>query len=72
LIWVDYNDYTWEKAHMIEKSIPKVLINQSRMRFCRYNSPNGIELFSMHQTIALYEITFEGIYLAGSCSASLG
>jgi hypothetical protein len=57
---------------VIEKSIPNLLIQRSRMKFYRYDDPNDIELFSMHQIVALYEVAIEGIYFVGSHSTSLG
>jgi hypothetical protein len=56
---VDYDDCTWEKAHVIKKIIPNLLIQWSMMRFCRFDGPNDIELFSMLTDVTLYEFEVE-------------
>jgi hypothetical protein len=44
---------------VIKKIIPNLLIQRSRMRFCRSDGPNDIDLFSMPTDVALYEFEVE-------------
>jgi hypothetical protein len=47
------------RRHVIKKIIPNLLIQQSRMRFCRSDGPNDIDLFSIPTDVALYEFEVE-------------